>query len=179
MYAALFYGAFIFVSILLIAGPANLRKMLGPSIRRKWNLLPFLFIVPLIFTMFIPNLHLLQFDHWLAMHVFICLVNPWLEEFYWRGMIHEAFKDKPLVSFLISALGFGLSHPLILGVNSQGVSGVVGFIGTFAVGLVFWWCYYRTRSLRGCVFTHFLIDVTGMGVYILANKADLMLDSDI
>jgi membrane protease YdiL (CAAX protease family) len=176
LFASLYYGTFILCSLLIIAGIGNLKRMLGPSLNNKWNLLPFIFIIPIIFNVFIPNLGLLKPDYWLALNIFICLVNPWLEEFYWRGMIHQAFKDKPVVSLLISAVGFGLSHPLILGINSLGVRGVLGFIGVFAVGLIFWWCYYKTKSLRGCIFTHFLIDLFGMSVYILANKAVLMIE---
>ncbi len=163
------------ISVLLIAGIPNLKKMLRRSENWKWNFLPFVFIIPMIFTVFIPNFRLLKPDHWLALNIFICLVNPWLEEFYWRGMIHDAFKDKPLTSVMVSAIGFGLSHPLILGISSPGVRGVLGFIGVFVVGLVFWWCYYKTKSLRGCIITHFLIDLAGMSAYVLADKAELFI----
>jgi uncharacterized protein len=176
LFAALFYGVFIIISLLLIVSITDLKSMLRTSVNRNWDLLPLIFIIPIIFTVFIPNLHLLKPDHWLALNILICLVNPWLEEFYWRGMIHEAFKDNPILSFLISAIAFGLSHPLIFGINSPGVRGMTGFIGVFAVGVIFWWSYYKTKSLRGCIFNHFLIDVAGMAVYILADKAVLVID---
>jgi len=171
--ASLYYGTFILCSILIIAGKDRLRQMLEPSVNVKWNLLPFIFIIPMFINVFLPNIGLLKFDYLLGINILICLINPWLEEFYWRGMIHEAFKDKPITSLLVSAIGFGLSHPLILGISSPGVSGWPGFVGVMAVGVVFWWCYYKTKSLRGCIFTHFLIDVFGMSAYILADKAVL------
>ena len=174
--ATLYYGSFMFVSILLIAGKDNLRKMLRPSVNWKWNFLPVIFIIPMFINVFIPNAGLLKtIDYLFVLNIFICLLNPWLEEFYWRGMIHEAFKEKPVLSVLVSAIGFGLSHPLILGISSPGVRGWPGFVGVLAVGLVFWCCYYKTKSLRGCIITHFLIDVAGMSAYILADKAVLWL----
>lgn len=176
LYAALYYAVFIIVSLLMIAGIPSLKSMLRPSVNWQWNLLPFIFIVPIIFTVFIPNIHLLKPDQWLAMNILICLINPWIEEFYWRGMVHEAFKDRPIRSLLISAIGFGLSHPLIFGINSPGVRGIIGFAGVFLVGVIFWLCYYKTKSLRGCILSHFLTDVAGMAVYILADKAELMIE---
>ncbi len=107
--------------------------------------------------------------------MFICLFNPFLEEIYWRGLISRTFSEKPFVSYLVSSIGFAASHPLIFGVNSMGVRGLPAFIGTFIIGSAFWIAYHKTKSLKGCVITHFLIDVAGMAVFILADKASLIL----
>ncbi len=101
-------------------------------------------------------------------------MNPWLEEFYWRGLITKTFEETPLLSYILSAVGFGLSHPLIFGINSPGVAGVPAFIGAFTIGSIWWICLRKTGSFRGCIITHFLIDVAGMAVYNLADKVILM-----
>jgi len=153
----------------------DIQSLLQPGKRNAWYIIPGLLSIPLFFLIFLPNRHLLKWDNWLAMNIFICLVNPWLEELYWRGLISKAFKQLPLLSYILSAGGFGLSHPFIFGINSSGVAGIPAFIGAFTIGSIWRVCLRKTESLRGCIITHFLIDVAGMAVFILADKAFLML----
>ena len=52
---------------------------------------------------------------------------------------------------------------------------VTFFYGAFIVGATWWYCLRKTRSLKGAIITHFfLIDVTGMAAYVLANKLTLV-----
>jgi membrane protease YdiL (CAAX protease family) len=174
VYVALYYGGWTFLSLILLLKKSEAGSLLQRPKSIIEYIIPALVAVPLFIWVFIPNRELIKWDIWLALHVFICLVNPWLEEFYWRGLIFKIFQDKPVYSYVMSSLGFGLSHPLIFGVNSPGIGGVPGFIGAFLIGSIWWWCLRRTRSLVGCIITHFLIDVAGMAVYILADKAVLI-----
>jgi uncharacterized protein len=51
---------------------------------------------------------------WLA----VAIVDPWLEEGYWRGLLMDAASGWPdwlIVTY--TTFWFGLSHPLPLGVN--------------------------------------------------------------
>lgn len=146
--------------------------MFGPSKNRQWNLLFAPVIVLVAVFIFVPNFRLLQWNYWLLLNVLVCLVNPFMEEIYWRGVVSK-ISNVPLYSFLFSSLGFAASHPLLFGVVSPGVAGWVRFAGTFFVGALFWFSYYKTQSLWGCVVNHFLIDVAGMAVFILADKAIL------
>ncbi len=172
-YVLVFYGAWIIVSIILFLDFSDIQQMFRPSILSYWNLLPLIFIIPTIYFIFIPNKSLLTMDKWLLMNLIICFTGPWLEEIYWRGVINKLYGFTTF-SFCFSSFLFAASHPLIFGVNSKGDSGIVAFVGTFFVGSIWWLCYYKTRSLRGCVITHFLTDLAGMAVYILTNKAALL-----
>jgi membrane protease YdiL (CAAX protease family) len=173
LWVLLFYGGWILLSLFAFLSFSDLKEMFRPSIKAYWNLLPYLCIIPVIFFIFIPNIGLLKPDKWLIANLFICFTGPWLEEIYWRGLITK-FWGSNLISFLLSSILFAASHPFIFGVNSAGDSGIPAFAGTLIIGVVWWWCYYKTKSLRGCVFTHFLTDVAGMAVYILTNQARLV-----
>jgi uncharacterized protein len=171
---ALFYAAGLIITIFSLLSIAEVKALFQKSRNSYWDLLPFVFIIPTVISIFIPNLPLFKWDQWLLMNAAICLVNPWLEELYWRGLVYKLFGNSTLLSFLFSSLAFGLSHPLIFGVNSKGVSGWAAFIGAAFVGAVWWVTLRKTGSLRGNVLTHFLMDLAGMAVYILANKALLL-----
>jgi hypothetical protein len=61
---------------------------------------------------------------WLA----VALIDPWLEEGYWRGLLMDSARGWPgwlVVAY--TAFWFGLSHPLLLGVNVKALSGLPSF----------------------------------------------------
>ena len=172
MYVAFFYTAWIIASLFVFLNTRDIKKMFSRPENKAWYLLFLPVVIAIFICIFLPNRHLIQWDHWLLMNLIICLVNPFMEEIYWRGLVSR-ISDAPLASFLFSTTSFAVSHAWVLGVNSPGVAGYVGFAGSFVVGTLFWWCYYKTKSLWGCVIAHFFIDVVGMAVYILADKAFL------
>jgi membrane protease YdiL (CAAX protease family) len=174
VYSSLFYGAWLLVSCLAFLRRSDLSTLFSRPVRSYWYALPLLCAVPLFVFIFFPNRGLLRADGWLAAQIALCLTGPVLEEVYWRGLASVAWKGKPLVSFAMASLLFGASHPLIFGVNSRGDSGWIAFAGTAFIGAVWWLCLQRTKSLRGCIATHLVIDVAGMAVYVLANKALLV-----
>jgi len=167
-----FYAIWLIVSLVLLLKVRDIKEMFSESKNRTWNFV-FVPVVVLIFIfVFVPNLRLLKWNYWLILNCIICLVNPFIEEIYWRGLVSK-ISDVPLFSFLFSSLTFAAGHSLLFGINSPGVAGLVGFVGAYIVGSLFWICYYKTKSLRGCVVSHFMIDVAGMAVFILAGKAAL------
>jgi membrane protease YdiL (CAAX protease family) len=173
LYASLYYAAWITASIILLVTSEELRQLFRSDTHRAWYLLPSILALPLFLYIFIPNRHVFELDGLLAFHILLCLINPFLEEVYWRGLVSK-FSRNPVVSFLVSTTGFAAGHPLIFGVNSVGASGWIAFAGTWIAGAALWVCYYKTKSLRGCVLAHLLIDVAGMGAYVLANKLQLI-----
>ena len=172
IYIAVFYAVWLILSLIFLVSIRDLKKMFSVSKNWQWNLLFAPIIALVVYFIFIPNLKLFKWDHWLLLNVIICLVNPFLEEIYWRGLVSK-ISSVPLNSFLFSSFGFAASHSLIFGINSPGVTGLIGFAGSFLAGGLFWLCYSKTKSLRGCIINHFLIDVAGMAVFILADKAVL------
>lgn len=174
IYVTLFYGLWLTLTLIFLLRRSDVNELLQVGKNNMWYLVPGLLSISFIPLVFIPNLNVFKLDFLFTANVFICLINPWLEEFYWRGLANRFFKDKPFMSFAISSLGFGLSHPLILGINSPGIKGIPAFIGVSIIGAIWWFCLKKTGSLRGCIITHFFVDVAGMAAYVLANKLVLI-----
>lgn len=102
--------------------------------------------------------------------IFISLVHSLLEEYYWRWFVFTNLTTKfsPLVSGLITSIGFASHHYIIL---SQFFSPILTIIFGTLVGVGgAWWCYVykKTGTLFSAWISHAMIDVAIMAVgYIL------------
>lgn len=127
-----------------------------------------------LLTMAIGFLPLSLFlEHWaLLAHwtiglpfVILAVVNPWIEEFYWRGLLLDYTKSWPnWLAVLYSSALFGINHPLAFGVFSDLNSGYTVMLSTFIMGIIWGFTYQKTNSLRWIIFAHFLVDVFNMSV---------------
>lgn len=97
----------------------------------------------------------------------IALINPWLEEFYWRGLLIDIPKGRWGVFY--SSVLFAVNHPLSYGVNSDRNNGFTIAIVTFVMGLV--WAYTRkhTESLRWPIVAHFIVDLISLSAVVFLN----------
>lgn len=68
---------------------------------------------------------------------------------------------------------FGLSHPLLLGVNAKALSGFPGFLGTVFTGAIWSTVYLRTHSLRLPFLSHFMADLLSVSIIVFLNRAIL------
>ncbi len=85
--------------------------------------------------------------------LFAC-VNPWFEEFYWRGVLLDRLLEKWPVSLAIgftTAL-FVVSHPLMWGVFSYANQSYHLYLYLAVAGIVWAITYLKTRSLRVVIF---------------------------
>lgn len=164
----------ILLTLLLVwgAGWGTYKRWVRPSQGAwGWRLLPLITL-----ALFTPTFLL----NWSALNswgialpwLILALVDPWLEEGYWRGLLMAVTDGWPTwLAILYTTLWFGLSHPLILGVNVPALRGLPGFLGTVFTGLVWTLSYERTRSLRWPLFTHFLVDLASVSVLVFTGKA--------
>jgi membrane protease YdiL (CAAX protease family) len=125
---------------------------------------PIMIAVPsILFFQSITALPLWRAVAWLA----IVVLNPMLEEGYWRATLMDSARKWPSPAVVAySAFWFGLSHPLIMGINIGLVAGVMGFVGAFINGLVWSVVYYRTHSLRWCIISHVLANVFSIAIFL-------------
>lgn len=90
--------------------------------------------------------------------ILLALINPWLEEFYWRGLLLEYTKNwSNWLAILFTSLLFSLNHA-VFGVNSELNSGITIIISTFIMGMIWALVYKKTSSLRWIILAHFLVD---------------------
>ncbi|MEM9887060.1 MAG: CPBP family intramembrane glutamic endopeptidase [Bacteroidota bacterium] len=122
-----------------------------------WSMLALLVgLIPL--SVFIAHLDTLSsWTVWLPW-ILLAIINPWLEEFYWRGLLMDATnKWTSWASILFTSFFFSIHHA-VFGINSEVNSGFEVVIATFVMGIVWSVVYHKTKTLRWCIAAHFLVD---------------------
>ncbi|UII77327.1 CPBP family intramembrane metalloprotease [Flagellimonas sp. HMM57] len=144
--------------ILRFGGINSIKKWLTrPEASLGWGLLALLIgLIPLpIFILHSASLK--EWEVWFPWIV-LALINPWIEEFYWRGLLSDYTKHWPIwVSILFGSTLFAVNH-IAFGINSEVNRGVELIISTFIMGLVWALLHHTTKSLRWAIFSHFLVD---------------------
>lgn len=146
------------------------RWLRRPRGSRGWSVLVVAFgLAPL--PVFAQNWQLLLSPAWLLLPwLLFALVNPWLEEGYWRGLLLDASAGRPgWLGVLYVSAAFALGHPLMWGVHSLAARDPAVLIFTLASGAVKAIAYIRTGSLRWAIFSHALVDLFNLNVVVLLN----------
>lgn len=127
--------------------------------------------------LFLMNLRLLSpLSIWLPWLIF-ALINPWLEEGYWRGLLMDTTRPWPAwMSILYSSTLFAANHPLSWGVHSIANRHPITFASTWIMGLVWAIVYRKTGSLRFAILGHVLVDLFNLSVPVFLN---LYIPSDL
>ena len=122
-----------------------------------WNILA-LFIGLLPLPLFLLHYETLGiWKVWLPW-LLLALINPWLEEFYWRGLLLDYVNEwSNWIAIIFTSLVFALNHS-VFGVNSELNSGITVIISTFIMGIIWGLVYKKTDSLRWIILAHFLVD---------------------
>jgi len=98
------------------------------------------------------------------------LINPFLEEGYWRGLLLDSTRHWPAwISVLYSALLFSLNHPLTIGVHSIASRNPATLVSTFVMGVAWGTVYRKTSSLRWTIAAHMLTDLLNLSVLTFLN----------
>lgn len=143
-------------------GVESIKKWLRkPSGSFGWNILAVMVgLIPL--PLFLLHYELL--DNWTIWlpWILLALINPWIEEFYWRGLLLDYTKNWPnWTSILFVSILFSLNHAAF-GINSEVNSGFELVISTLIMGVVWALVYRKTKSIRWAVLSHFLVDFLGV-----------------
>lgn len=151
-------------------GMESMRRWLRPSLRSwGWSVLALaVSLIPL--PIFLSHWRLLEPIYiWLPWLLF-ALINPILEEGYWRGVLLDSTEGWPSwMSVLFSSVLFALNHPLSLGVNSIANRHPATFISTFIMGLIWAITYRKTKSLRVVIMAHTVVDLLNLSVPVFLN----------
>lgn len=133
-----------------------------------WSVLPLAFIffaLPMFLSSWRNLGDLYIFLPWLLFG----LINPCLEEGYWRGLMMDSKGKLPVWSVIIySNLLFSLNH-LAVGDVSAGMKNPVFLANTLVLGMIYSFIYYKTRSLHWLIVAHSLMDLLGVGVLVFMN----------
>ena len=99
----------------------------------------------------------------------IIIINPFLEEYFWRGFVFRVFFEKTkfkfhLVVAYLSGILFSIHHIIIITgwFNWWQFSIVTFFLGL--VGIGFNWLYVKTESIWTSWFIHTIADIVIVGI---------------
>lgn len=96
----------------------------------------------------------------------LTLVNPVLEEMYWRGFILQKL-DQIKYKVIISSLFYSLYHFLVLLPMFNEPYPVVFFLLVFLTGMIWGWMVIKYRTLWSSIISHSLADT---GIIMLYFK---------
>jgi uncharacterized protein len=125
-------------------------------------------VIPL--TVFIAGWKLFP-SVWIVLAwLLFALINPPLEEGYWRGLLLDNTKNWPgWLSVLYSTFFFAINHPLTIGVYSIANRNPAVLISTFIMGLAWSVVYRKTHSLRWTIIAHVLTDLLNLSILAFLN----------
>lgn len=122
--------------------------------------------------LFLNNIHIFRNSLVIILHIAFFLINPWLEEFYWRGLVMDVTKKWPgWVSLLYSSVLFTLWHSAFYW-YSTGVRELSFYIPVLILGIIMVLIYKNTKSLWLCIASHMLINILNMGIPVLMNLVE-------
>ncbi|WP_313374421.1 CPBP family intramembrane glutamic endopeptidase [Chishuiella sp.] len=150
---------FLFLFFILKFGEESSIKNWLKKGNKNWFWIIITLIIGLIpIPIFIKHNHLLQDWSVFIPWILLALINPWLEEFYWRGFLSDATKKwNSLLSILFTSFLFAMNH-FVFGINSEIFRENAVVISTFIMGIVWAITYKKTNSLRWVILSHFLVD---------------------
>jgi uncharacterized protein len=121
-------------------------------------------------TMFISSWQLIIPFHIFIPWLILGLINPFLEEWYWRGLMLDMTQTWPnWIRVLYSSALFSLNHLLGIAITSIGARNPIFLINTFVLGVLFSIIYLKTKSLRWLILGHALADLLGLSVPVFLN----------
>ncbi|HEY8347960.1 MAG TPA: CPBP family intramembrane glutamic endopeptidase [Symbiobacteriaceae bacterium] len=164
------YWGLLGVAITMGREPAAVRRWLAPARGgRGWTALAILVgLIPL--PILVQNRHLLADPVILVCWLLFALINPWFEEFYWRGLLLDATAHWPAwAGAVYSTVLFVAFHPLVAGVFSVANRDMVALTALVLMSLAWTAAYRRTGTLRWAVASHILVDLGNLAVPVFLN----------
>lgn len=96
--------------------------------------------------------------------IVLATINPWLEEFYWRGLLLDHTRGwNRSVAVLFQSVLFAANHA-VFGLHSQLLHGPAILVSTLVMGLIWGIAYQKTSTLRWVLLAHFLVDFLSLSV---------------
>jgi hypothetical protein len=170
--ALVYWGATAAVTLVATTA-AQRRAWFAAARRRPWWVAPValaLGVMP-VAGILLPHLDLVAAHTALVVPWLVfAVVNPVLEEAYWRGTLADATARWPVwAAACWTTASFVASHPLMWGVFSEGNRSPMLYASLTLMGLA-WFALRRvTGSLRWAVASHALVDVGNLSVFVFVN----------
>ena len=164
------YWASICFLVLWGSGKETIKKWMGrPQGSWLWSALAILLVLSSL-PMFISSWQLLKPIYVWLPWLIVGLINPFLEEWYWRGLLLDKTIMWPSwLSVVGTNIFFSLNHLFGIAVTSVGSRNPIFLINTFVLGVIFAVVYKKTNSLRWVIVAHAIADLFGLSVAVFLN----------
>ncbi len=142
-----------------------------PIFIRKWLVIAIILGVFPALGIFFQNLNLIVEYPLITFYLILfALINPWFEEGYWQGLLLDAGEKLPIwINITYSTIFFVLSHPLMWGVFSIANKSIHMYLSLLLMGVIWSIIRYKTKSLRWSVYSHMLVDIGNLSVFVFLN----------
>ncbi|MCM3268974.1 CPBP family intramembrane glutamic endopeptidase [Paenibacillus elgii] len=109
-------------------------------------------------------------EHTIWLVLVLLVLNPLLEEAYWRGYVLRKLTDgrvSPAMAVFLTSLFYSLYHVLSIVPIFERPWNIALVLPVFTAGLFWGWMRLRHASLTGSVLSHSFADAGIMGIYFL------------
>lgn len=162
----LIYWLLILVLVKIYAPRLTLREILvKPEGKWYWSVLAVLVGISGV-SYFLESLDYYRIPEYVAAGVVLSVINPFFEETYWRKLMVDGFQNKAAMAVYNSIL-FGLLHWFSFSVISAPNKDFLIFPITAVAGLIWSLVYYKLRSLRFVILSHFFMDIFGFSALFI------------
>ncbi|KGR84929.1 CPBP family intramembrane glutamic endopeptidase [Lysinibacillus odysseyi] len=122
-------------------------------------------------TILIMNYRLFDSIWLIIFWLMFAFINPWFEEYYWRGVLLDSVLTRfpKWFAVLYTTLLFVISHPLMWGIFSYASKSYHLYLYLSAAGIVWAVTYLKTNSLRSIILSHFIVDIGNLTVLTFLN----------
>ena len=128
--------------------------------RWYWNILAIIISIGSISLVF-QNIEYYKILPYLVSGIIFSLINPVLEELYWRKLLFDNIEKNWLFYLLYFNIIFALMHYFALGIISSPNREVIIIPITFFAGLIWSLIYKKTQTIKYIIIGHFIMDICG------------------
>ena len=96
----------------------------------------------------------LPIERWGLFAAYFLLVNPVIEELYWRGGVQERARELGILRDIFVAVPFSLWHIVPIWAVCGPIAAVLGGMAVYCVGVLLTMIYRQSRSLGRCIAWH-------------------------
>ncbi|MCL1878898.1 MAG: CPBP family intramembrane metalloprotease [Defluviitaleaceae bacterium] len=125
-------------------------------------------LIPL--SILLLNLELLiSFPFVATLWLLFAFINPFFEQVFWRGYLLNNLPFPVGWRVIYSAALFVVSHPLMWGIFSIANRSWMAMVSLVIMGIVWGVVYVKTKSLRWCYISHFMVNIGNLTVFVFLN----------